>query len=73
MHYNRFLYQLPQLAVMITDTVKMSILVADISANSIISTSLIYRTEGNFGGGKSWRIWQMTMNSPNLTSQILCF
>ena len=22
--------------------------------------------EGNFGGGKHWRIWQMTVDSPNL-------
>ena len=22
--------------------------------------------EGNFGGGKHWRIWQMTMDLPNL-------
>ena len=21
--------------------------------------------EGNFGGGKHWRIWRMTINSPN--------
>jgi len=24
-----------------------------------------YRMEGNFGGGKCWQIWQMTINSPN--------
>ena len=24
----------------------------------------IYRTEGNFGGRKLWRIWRMTINSP---------
>ena len=23
--------------------------------------------EGNFGGGKRWRIWQMTVDSPNLS------
>ena len=25
-----------------------------------------YRMEGNFGGGKRWRIWRMTVDSPNL-------
>ena len=23
--------------------------------------------EGNFGGGKRWRIWRMTVDSPNLS------
>ena len=26
-----------------------------------------YRMEGNFGGGKRWRIWRMTVDSPNLS------
>ena len=25
---------------------------------------IIYRIEGNIGGGKCWRIWRMTINSP---------
>ena len=27
----------------------------------------MYRMEGNFGGGKRWRIWRMTVDSPNLS------
>ena len=41
MRYNRYLYRLSLLAVPITDTVKMSISVADISADPIIGTPLI--------------------------------
>ena len=40
MRYNRYLYRLTLLAVPITDTVKMSISVADISADPIIGTPL---------------------------------
>ena len=41
MRYNRYLYRLSLLAVPITDTVKMSISVADISADPIIGTPLV--------------------------------
>ena len=41
MRYNRYLYRLPGLAVPITDTVKMSISVADILADLIIGTPLV--------------------------------
>ena len=41
MRYNRYLYRLSLLAVPITDTVKMSISVADISADPIIGTPLL--------------------------------
>ena len=34
-----------------------------------IDTS-IYRIEGNFGGGKHWRIWRMTINSPKFNPPI---
>ena len=30
-----------------------------------------YRIERMFGGGKLWRIWRITSNSPNFTPQIL--
>ena len=41
MHYNWYLYRLPWLPVPITDTVKMSISVANISADPIIGTPLV--------------------------------
>ena len=30
-------------------------------------TNNLYYMEGNFGGGKRWQIWRMTMDSPNLS------
>ena len=30
-----------------------------------LSTFVDYRMEGNFGGWQHWRIWRMTINSPN--------
>ena len=30
-------------------------------------TVLYYCMEGNFGGGKHWRIWRMTVDLPNLS------
>ena len=30
------------------------------------SLCAIYRMQGNFGSGKRWRIWRMTVDSPNL-------
>ena len=32
--------------------------------------SLKYRIEGNIGGGKLWRIWRTTINSPKFNSPI---
>ena len=42
MHYNRYLYRLSMQAVMITDIVKNSILAANIFADPIIGTSLLF-------------------------------
>ena len=42
MHYNQYLYQLTVQAVLITDTVKNSISAADVIADPIIGTSLMY-------------------------------
>ena len=30
-----------------------------------------HHIEGNFGGGKHWQIWQMTINFPKLICQFL--
>ena len=33
-------------------------------SSSEINTERVYRMEGNSGGGKRWRIWRRTVNSP---------
>ena len=36
----------------------------------MITIAYTYRIEGNFGGGKHWRIWRMTINSPKFNPPI---
>ena len=38
--------------------------VNNVIATSNFNSSSVYRIEGNFGGGKHWRIWQMAINFP---------
>ena len=43
---------------------------ADGTNSTLLDHSLLYRIEGNFGGGKHWRIWRMTINSPKFNPPI---
>ena len=42
-----------------------------VSEFSVLYQYVNYRIERMFGGGKLWRIWRITSNSPNFTPQIL--
>ena len=44
--------------------------VSNCSILTIVKTLSLYRIEGNFGGGKHWRIWRMTINSPKFNPPI---
>ena len=37
---------------------------------TFVQCPFFYRMEGNFGGGKRWRIWRMTINSPKFLPPI---
>ena len=59
--------------VRVTSSVSSYMYISDISFVDLRvrdHEAFTYRIEGNIGGGKLWRIWQMTINSPKFQSPI---